>query len=927
MPPAAVPAGEAGKQARCRGCGTGFVVRRRGEALQVEALAAAPPEAAGPSPAAPEPRRRRVRRRPRTKQPAEGTKTSVPSSGGTRPTAPLPGPAAAGAGEPFGIGDRVGRYEIEGVLARGGMGGIYKAYDPAANRHVALKVLVGNATELDRLRFQREIQVQGNIQHPHIMPIFDSGVIGSTRFYTMELLKDPLDLVELTELLHRGEVARDPKLRPLATIEGLVRRVVLPVCRAIHHANVNEGVLHRDLKPGNVLVDRHGLQPFLIDFGVSSLLEKKNARLAHLDRDLPVPLKGQGVRITGTLVFMPPEQARGRADRRGDVWGLGALLHYVVTNAPPLEGAVRPVVDKAERLRGLDLLIEQARAEGRFSEAREFEAKRQQVVDGTERTVEDLRQDVLHGRTLPRPAGIARELDAIIAKAMQPDPEQRYRHAGELADDLLAWLEGRPVRAMVQGSGTAGGLFYRSRLFLRRHRVWLAVLAVVVAGVVVGISAWPKGSRMGRAAEAERHMAAARAAEKAGHLQQARSEARAALRRDPERRDAVELLTRVDQAARLERAVERARALAAQAREAFGAHDVRLGRRRLAALEEVVSTRVLPSLGAPEDARLEGEMRGLLAFARDEQPLRVRGAPAGCSFSLYRVAPGPGPVRWDREIELHATEEGLAPDAVVHAGSWVLRIRRDGGEVLLPFAVSDGGTGAVLTCPLDPARVDPNSVYVEGGSSPGPGGAQQVPPLLWDRNEVTAAAYATFLATLDPKERRRRVPRLTGALGALGEPLWDARGDGFDTPSGASRRPVEGISLYDARAYAAWAKRRLPTAPEWAWAATGPDGRSTPVGTLRDLAAASVNVDRPLAGVRDVGSNPADRSPFGLFDMAGNVSEYTSTLDTLRGESGWFVMGGSYLTPASAALVDEARVVPGWKALQGVGIRCVRPVP
>jgi formylglycine-generating enzyme required for sulfatase activity len=161
-------------------------------------------------------------------------------------------------------------------------------------------------------------------------------------------------------------------------------------------------------------------------------------------------------------------------------------------------------------------------------------------------------------------------------------------------------------------------------------------------------------------------------------------------------------------------------------------------------------------------------------------------------------------------------------------------------------------------------------------------------------------------------------------LGSVDRPLWDGVGRGFETPAGAPRRPVEGISLYDAQACAAFEGKRLPTAVEWAWAATGPDGRLCPVGHLRDLLRSDAHVDRPLAGVIDGLSSKDDRSAFGVHDMAGNVSEFTSTLATWRGETGWFVMGGSYRTPASAAIVTDARVVPGWQALQSVGFRCVR---
>ena len=106
------------------------------------------------------------------------------------------------------------------------------------------------------------------------MPIYDSGSIGQSRHFAMELLKEPISLTNLGARVRGGQAARDPHLRPLSTIEGLLLGVVMPICEATHHANVREGVIHRDLKPDNVLLDRSGLRPFVIDFGICSVIDR-----------------------------------------------------------------------------------------------------------------------------------------------------------------------------------------------------------------------------------------------------------------------------------------------------------------------------------------------------------------------------------------------------------------------------------------------------------------------------------------------------------------------------------------------------------------------------------------------------------------------------------------------------------------------------
>jgi serine/threonine protein kinase/formylglycine-generating enzyme required for sulfatase activity len=845
----------------------------------------------------------------------------APEAGETRPP-----PAAAHADAPVQgqvpeIGTRLGRYQLEGLVGRGGMGAVFRAFDPAANRHVALKVLPPGAAPAAAARFQREIEVQGNIHHPNLMPIFDSGESSGFRWYTMELLREPLSLHDLTLLAHSGQAARSPRLKPVATLEGLVRHVLIPVCRAIHHANAHEGVLHRDLTPANVLMDAVGVRPYVIDFGVCTLIERKNTRLANVPLETSPVVDGQRT-VTGTLVYMPPEQLRGQSDRRGDVWALGALLHAVVTGEPPLAPAAKAVVPKSARIEGLRLLIEQAEREGNTTEAHAFRESVLALEEGRERTQADLHKDVLRGNYQPRPPWIDPALDAVIAKAMAVDPANRYRNARNLAEDLEAWLGGDAVEALAEKQSGFGRIAYRARLGFRRHRGLVTVGALVLLAAGAWLL-WPRGDT-GPTPEqrAAPHLALAEAAVTREDWPAAGRAARLALEQDPKSARAWAVWNRAGGGEKDAADLRWAEGLAAEAKAADARGDLAGGAEARVRLKAALDRICGRDCGA--EAPAAAWQQRLVDVMRNERPLECV-LPTGAHVNqIYRV---------DERGHLRPPTKGLVgPKWVtpgITPGRWVLAVSSGPNFVFVPFEVTPQAERVKVVCPVDPATLPPGTVYVPGGRAKGPLGETQVRALLWERTEVTAERYAAWLATLPAEEQEQRVPRVAGALGERPQAIWQRKDGRYAQAAHLNgQNPVEGVSLYDARAFASAQGRQLPTAQEWAWAATGPFGAPTPVGSLDALVSPGLFVGPAARGVQPVGyGEQVDVTPFGLLDMAGNLAEWTGSLATFEGTNGWLVMGSGYGLPLERALVTRAVPEPGWKPLLGVGFRCVLPAP
>ncbi len=337
---------------------------------------------------------------------------------------------------------QLGEYELSNEIGRGGMGVVYEARQQSLSRSVALKVLHAHLT-LDEgtiERFRREGRTAASLKHPGIVEVYGFGQEAGHSYLAMELvIGAPLDQF-LQEL--RG-IPGKPKVEDLPTalaqvlqqrglpgvevtwspssIHGGLVAIVRSVALALHHSH-EVGVVHRDVKPSNILLRPDG-QPVLTDFGLA--------------RGKDMPGLTQTGTLTGTPFYMSPEQASGNRaelDRRSDVFSLGATLYEMLTRTRPFPG------------------------------------------DSSQQVMRDIqRREPLDPQRL-RP-DLPADLGAIVLKALEKDPDERYQTAAEFAADLNAFLELRPVSARKASTAR------RLRRWMRREPLKASIAALLVIGL------------------------------------------------------------------------------------------------------------------------------------------------------------------------------------------------------------------------------------------------------------------------------------------------------------------------------------------------------------------------------------------------------------------------------------------------------------
>src|SRR5512132_642045 len=300
-----------------------------------------------------------------------------------------------------------GDYELLQEIGRGGQGVVYRARQKSLNRIVALKVigLAHWATEAHVKRFRLEAEAAASLNHPCIVPIYEVGERDGACYFSMGLVEG-------------GQLDAVAKREPMPIRHAA--ELIAKLARTVHYAH-EHGILHRDIKPGNILLDTKG-EPHLTDFGLARLAETESTVTRTME-------------VLGTPSYMAPEQAVGNNARVAgatDIYGLGAVLYQLLTGHPPFAGGTT------------------------------FETVR--LVLDTEP-----RQPRLWN---PK---VDRDLSTICLKCLEKDPKRRYSSALALAEDLERWLKHEPIRARRTGMVTRG------RKWVRRNPTSALLVASLVA--------------------------------------------------------------------------------------------------------------------------------------------------------------------------------------------------------------------------------------------------------------------------------------------------------------------------------------------------------------------------------------------------------------------------------------------------------------
>ena len=330
-------------------------------------------------------------------------------------------------------GRNFGKYVVEKELGRGGMGVVYKAWDPEGQRAVAIKCMLRSDDETETRRFEREARTASSLKHPNIVEVYEVGVEGETPYIAMEYVEGETLSDVLSPHRKKGE-----RIKLDRAVE-MIRDAAL----ALGHAH-GRRIVHRDVKPHNIMVDRDG-KVRVMDFGLAR----------ELKRGVTVTSTGE---VLGTPQYMSPEQAKGEREKFGpqtDVWALGVMLYEVAGRCQPFEGE----------------------------------------------TAAEILHRITHEEAVPlrkRNPRIERDLETVVMKCLEGEVGERYPTAGKVAEELSRYLDRVPVVAKPPGLVKRAG-----RKIRKRKAVWLSVASGAAAVIILAAILIPQlGSARMEAEEA-----------------------------------------------------------------------------------------------------------------------------------------------------------------------------------------------------------------------------------------------------------------------------------------------------------------------------------------------------------------------------------------------------------------------------------------
>jgi serine/threonine-protein kinase len=757
------------------------------------------------------------------------------------------------------------RYDDLGPIGMGGMGEVRRVRDRRLGRRLALKTIHAPALGRPSLvaRFLEEAQATAQLQHPGIVPIHDLGTLPDGRlWFTMKEVTGQT----FGEVIAEVHAVSGTRWQPAASGWTLRRLVdaLHQVCEAVGYAH-SRGVVHRDLKPDNIMVGAHG-EVLVLDWGLAKVLgrpdlaaEEGELDPVQTDRSRDSAHQTQVGQVAGTPAYMPPEQALGKVDQidaRSDVYALGALLYEVLSGCKPYIGHSAFAVLEQVR-RGPPVSLHASRS----------------PVDSLGFGM-NLRPDADRPQGPPLPPSLV----AACERAMARDPADRFDSAGALAAELQAWLEGakrqeeaRAVVARAEGKGHEAAAL----------RAQAASLRTEAAALLKDVADWqPEADKLPGWEKED----AASVLEKQAELAELEEESllRGSLTHAPDLPEAHAAL-----AARY-----RAEHEAAEAARQDTARAETLFRQHLAALPEGHADRA-----------------GHLTYLKGDGALTLVTDPPGAEMLLHRYE-----LHNRRLVPRFERSLGTTPlrSVSLPMGSYLCVLQHpERAEVRYPVSIGRGEHwhgvppegGDPMPIPLPrPGELGPDDCYVPPGWFACGGDPHQERSLsarriwvdghIFRRFPVTNTQYLAFLDALvaegRTEEALRHAPRERGGTaGAQGALIYGFDGTHFSLRPDADGHvwepdwPVCMVDWHGAQAFAAWESARtgqpwrLPGELAWEKGARGVDGRFYPWGDGFDPSWACMRRSRRgrmLPGA--VGAFPVDESPYGIRDLAGSVQDW-----------------------------------------------------